>query len=111
MDEIKIENLKMLRIYLKENDWYNGSHSYKFIIKKFKEYGISGATVFKGFYGYGKRGTAEIDIVRLSMDLPVIIECIDDEEKINKLIPILHEIIGENGLITIVDVAVVKNKE
>ena len=45
------------------------------------------------------------------MDLPVVIECIDDEEKINKLIPILHEIIGENGLITIVDVSVVKNKE
>jgi PII-like signaling protein len=111
MDEIKIENLKMLRIYLKENDWHKGSHSYKFIIKKLKEYGISGATVFKGICGYGKRGIAEIDIIRLSMDLPVVIECIDDEEKINKLIPILHEIIGENGLITIVDVAVVKNKE
>ncbi len=106
--EIKIKHSKMLRIYLKENDWHNGSHSYKYIIKKLKENGITGATVIRGIYGYGKRGVAEIDIIRLSMNLPVIIECIDNEEKINNLIPIIHEIIGENGLITVEDIAVIK---
>ncbi len=104
-------NYKMLRIYLKEQDKYNDFPLYKVIVEKFKEHGISGTTVFKGFYGYGKRGTVEINVIRLSMNLPVVIECIDSEEKINKLIPELHEIIKENGLITIIDLSVVVKNE
>ena len=72
---------------------------YKYIMKILKREGISGATVYKGICGYGVRGIAEFDIFRLSVNLPVIIECVDIEENINKVLPKLYEIIKDNGLI------------
>jgi hypothetical protein len=108
----KTKKLKMMRIYLKENDLHDesGSHSYKYIIKKLKEHDISGATVFKGIYGYGKKGVAEMDIIRLSMNLPIVIECVDCEEKINDVLPVIHKIISGNGLIMITDILAVDDE-
>ena len=105
--DIKIKNAKMMRIYIKEQDERAHMKLYKFIVKKLKEHNISGATIFKGINGYGERGDVNIDIIRLSMDLPVVIECIDDIEKIDKILVELVEIVGDNGLITVIDVGIV----
>ncbi|AEH07446.1 DUF190 domain-containing protein [Methanothermococcus okinawensis] len=108
---MKILNAKMLRIYLKETDKYKGMPLYRYILKILKENGIAGATILRGFCGYGIRGISEIEVLRLSMDLPVIVECIEYEEKLLKILPMLVEIIGENGLISIMDTNIVKKKE
>ncbi|WP_292459533.1 DUF190 domain-containing protein [Methanothermococcus sp.] len=107
---MKIINAKMLKIYLKETDKYKGIALYRYILKKLKENRVAGATVLRGFCGYGIRGISEADIIRLSMDLPIIIECIEYEDKLVKILPELVEIIGENGVISITDVKVIKNK-
>ncbi|ABR55610.1 DUF190 domain-containing protein [Methanococcus aeolicus] len=104
---VNLKNAKMIRIYIKEQDEHAHMKLYKYIVEKLKEYNISGATIFKGINGYGERGTANIDIIRLSMDLPVVIECIDEIEKIDKILGELVEIIGDNGLIAVVDVNIV----
>ncbi|MBA2839940.1 hypothetical protein HNP87_000452 [Methanococcus maripaludis] len=99
---------KLLRIYLKEEDRYGKELLINSIIKTLKNNGIAGATVFKGFCGYGTRGFSRIDILRLSMNLPAVIECIDYEEKLNDIMPKLVEMVSENGLITIQDIDVFK---
>ncbi|XRO75074.1 DUF190 domain-containing protein [Methanocaldococcus sp. 28A] len=102
--------VKILKIYSREGDKFKGELMYKYIVKMLKREGISGATVYKGICGYGVRGIAEVDIFRLSINLPVIIECIDIEENINKVLPKLHEIIKDNGLIVITDGYVYKGE-
>ncbi|XRP96902.1 DUF190 domain-containing protein [Methanocaldococcus sp. 16A] len=102
--------VKILKIYLREGDKFEGELMYKHIVKMLKREGVSGATVYKGICGYGVRGIAEVDIFRLSINLPVIIECIDIEENINKVLPKLHEIIKDNGLIVVTDGYVYKGE-
>ncbi|CAB3287604.1 conserved protein of unknown function [Methanocaldococcus lauensis] len=103
-------NAKILRIFLKEGDKYEGKVMYKYIVSMLKKEGISGATVYRGIYGYGVRGISDFDIFRLSINLPVVIECVDIEENINKVLPKLYEIIKENGLIVITDGYVYKGE-
>ncbi len=102
--------VKILKIYLKEGDKFKGELMYRYIVKVLKKEGISGATVYKGICGYGVKGMAEFDIFRLATNLPVIIECVDVEENINKVLPKLYEIIKENGLITVIDGYVYKGE-
>ena len=71
---------------------------------------MSGATVYKGVGGYGIRGMSEFDIFRLSINLPIIIECVDTEENINKVLPKLYEVIKNSGLIVITDCYVYKGE-
>ncbi|ACX72111.1 MAG: DUF190 domain-containing protein [Methanococci archaeon] len=99
---------KLLKIYLREGDKFEGELMYKYLIKLMKNEGLSGATVYKGICGYGIRGIAEFDIFRLSMNLPVIIECIDVEENINRVLPKLYEVVKNNGLIAITECEVYK---
>ena len=98
---------KMLKIYIRENDTFKGHSKYKLIVDVIKENGVRGTTVIKGIYGYGERGVSEVDIVNLSFNLPVIIECVDEENNIQKIIPKLKEIIGNNGLMCLLDVEVI----
>ncbi len=99
---------KLLKIYLRESDKYKGKLLYKYILDLLQLNNIKGATVFKGIYGYGVRGISEIDIFRLSLDLPISIESVDEEEKINSVIPKIKEVIKENGLIVVTDCEIVK---
>ncbi len=101
---------RLLKIYIKEGDKYKGEIIYKYILKLLQSNDIVGATVYKGVCGYGIRGKAEFDIFRLSMNLPMVIECIDSEEKIDKVLPKLKEVIGENGFIVVIDCAIPKLK-
>jgi len=98
----------LLRIYLGETAHHEGRPLYEKIVRKARELKIAGATVLRGIMGFGAKShlhTAKL--LRLSEDLPVIIEIVDSEENLEKLMPFLDEIV-EEGLITKEKVNVIK---
>ena len=98
----------LLRIFVDENDRHKGMLTYERIVVKARELKLAGATVTKGIMGFGADSKIHTTkILRLSDHLPVIVEIVDQEEKINQLIPYLDEIVKE-GLITMENVKVVK---
>ena len=97
----------LLRIFLGEADKYHGKPLYEAIVLKARELHLAGATVLRGPMGFGHSShmhTAKI--LRLSEDLPLIVEIIDAEEKINAFLPVLDTMMG-SGLVTIEKVKVV----
>ena len=102
------EEGKLLRIFVGETDTFKGKPLYESIVLKARELNLAGATVFRGIMGYG--ATSRIHsakLLRLSEDLPVMIEIVDIEENIKKLMPFLDETVKE-GLITMEKVIVIK---
>ena len=103
---------KLLRIFIGESDKSHSVPVYEKIVRKAKEAGLAGATVFKGIMGYG--GSSRIHttkILALSDDLPLIVEIVDKIEKIENFIPTLDDIFEEancGGLITIEKAEVLK---
>ena len=101
-------NTKRLRIYIGETDRYKGKSLFQAIVEKAKALDLAGATVFRGIMGYGANSRIHTaQIVALSSDLPILIEIIDSEEYIQKLLPYLDEMVQE-GLVTIDDIEVIK---
>jgi len=99
---------KRLRIYIGESDHWEHHSLYKAIVMKAKELDMAGASVFRGLMGYGANSRIHTSsIVDLSSDLPILVEIIDSEEYINKLLPFLDEMLKE-GMVTIDDIVVVK---
>ena len=97
----------LLRIFLGESDRWEHKPLYEAIVLKARELSLAGATVLRGPMGFGKTShlhTAKI--LRLSMDLPLIIEIVDSEEKINAFLPALDNMMG-GGLVTLEKVKVV----
>lgn len=102
------ENGKLLRIYLGESDRWHHQPLYEAIVLKARELGLAGATVLRGPMGFGASSRLHTaKILRLSVDLPLVIEIVDSEEKINLLQPYLDEMVQE-GLVTLEDVRVLK---
>jgi PII-like signaling protein len=100
---------KLLKIYIGESDARHGEPLYHAIIKKIKELGLAGATTIRGIEGYGANSVIHsIRILRLSEDLPIVIEVIDTEEKIRSLIKVLGEIITTGTLMVLQDVEIIK---
>lgn len=98
----------LLRIFIGEADKYQGKLLYEQIVLKARELGLAGATVIRGLMGFGAHSRMHsAKILRLSEDLPVIIELVDTEENLNKLMPFLDETVTE-GLITLEKAKVVK---
>ena len=98
----------LLRIMIGENDQHQGKPLYEQIVFKAKELNLAGATVTRGILGFGADSRIHTaKILRLSEDLPVIIEIVDTEEKLATLIPFLDETVKE-GLITMEKVRVIK---
>lgn len=98
----------LLRIFVGENDTFQGKALYEQIVLKARHLNMAGATVLRGLMGFGadsRMHTAKL--LRLSEDLPVVIEIVDTEEKINTLFPFLDEVVTE-GLITLEKVRVIK---
>jgi PII-like signaling protein len=98
----------LLRIYLGEQDKWHHLPLYEAIVLKAREMGLAGATVFRGPMGFGAHShlhTAKI--MRLSEDLPVLIEIVDKEQKINAFLPELDKM-ESDGLITLEKVHVIK---
>ncbi len=99
---------KRLRIYIGEANRWKGRSLHHAIVEKAKELDMAGATVFRGLMGYGANSRIHTaTIMDLSRDLPMLVEIIDSEEYINKLLPYLDEML-EEGLITIDDIEVIK---
>ncbi|WP_094606063.1 hypothetical protein SPSIL_007320 [Sporomusa silvacetica DSM 10669] len=99
---------KRLRIYIGEHDRYEGKSLYQAIVEKAKELDLAGATVFRGLMGYGANSRIHTaSIIDLSSDLPILVEVVDSEEYINKLLPYLDVMLQE-GLVTLDDIEIIK---
>ena len=99
---------KLLRIYIGETDRWHGQPLYMAILLKAREMGLAGGTVFRGIAGYGANSVIHTaNILRLSEDLPVVIEIVDADAKIQAFLPVLDEMVKE-GLIVMREVEVVK---
>ena len=92
---------KLLRIFIGEADMWNGKPLYEEIVLLAKKDAMAGATAIKGFMGFGcKSHMHTAKLLRLSEDLPIIIEIVDSEEKIRQFLPKLDGMIAE-GLVTL----------
>jgi len=99
---------KLLRIFVGESDKWHHQPLYEAIVLKARELGLAGATVFRGSMGFGANSHLHTTkILRLSADLPIVIEIVDQEVNINKLLPALDEMVLE-GMVTLEDVHVLK---
>jgi len=97
---------KLLRLHFTERDHYQGKPLHEAVIEKCLELKIAGATVFRGLEGYGD--TAEIHRSHLVRhDLPIVVQIVDGAENIQRLVPILEEMM-DKGLIAISDVSVIR---
>ena len=98
----------LLRIFIGETDRVHGKALYEQIVLKARELGLAGATVIRGTMGFGASSRVHTaKILRLSEDLPVVIELVDTEENLNKLMPFIDENVTE-GLVTMEKVRVIK---
>lgn len=98
----------LLRIFFGESDEYKGKPLYEQIVFKAKELHMAGATVLKGVMGFGADSRIHsAKLLDISQDLPIVVEIVDIEENINKLLPFLDETIKE-GLVTMEKVKVLK---
>ena len=95
-----------LVIRIKKNDNINGKRIHNVILDVLKKEKISGATVWTGVAGYGKRGKSNFQIEGISFNMPLLIEVIDELEKLEPILPEIKKIIGDNGLVTLHEVGV-----
>ncbi len=99
---------KMLRIYIGEDDRWEGEPLHEAIVKKVRMMDIAGATVYRGLMGYGaQQRLHKPGWLGLSTDLPIMISIIDTEEKIKNVLPMLDEMVDE-GLVVLSDVEIIK---
>ncbi len=97
----------LLRIFVGESDRWKQKPLYEAIVLKAREMHLAGATVLRGPMGYGKSSRLHTaKILRLSMDLPLVIEIVDTEEKLNAFLPVLDEMM-KGGLVTLEKVRVI----
>ena len=91
----------LMRIHIGERDKWKGRPLYEAIVNLLRERQYAGATVFRGIMGFGATARIHTDkVLRLSVDLPLVVECIDTEEKIDAILPDLDEML-DGGLITL----------
>jgi uncharacterized protein len=91
---------KLLRIFIGESDTWHGKPIYQAIVERVRAEGLAGATVVRGIEGFGADSHLHTSrILRLSEDLPVVIELVDTAERIDTVMPVLDEMVTE-GLVT-----------
>ena len=91
----------LMRIHIGERDKYQGKPLYGALVLRLRERGFAGATVLRGIMGFGaSAGVHTEKVLRLSLDLPIVVECVDTEERIQEILPELDRMIG-GGLITL----------
>ena len=101
----------LLRIFMGESDRYQHRPLYEAIVLKARELDLAGATVLRGAMGFGKSShlhTAKI--LRLSTDLPIIIEIVDSEDKVDAFLPVLDQMMG-GGLVTLEKAKVIRYQD
>ena len=95
------ENAVLLRIFLGESDRWDHHPLYEAIVLKAREMGLGGATVLRGPLGFGRTSHLHsAKILRLSSDLPMVVEIVDGEDKIEAFLPVLDEMMS-GGLVTV----------
>jgi PII-like signaling protein len=103
---------KLLRIFVGESVQHNGRPLYEAIVLKARELGLAGATVWRGIEGYGARSHIHTSkILRLSEDLPILIEIVDSEEKIRDALGVFDTLLeeaGGGGLITLENAEIIR---
>lgn len=106
---MKLEgDAQLLRVFVGESDRWHGKPVYEAIVLKARELHLAGATVLRGPMGFGANSRLHtVKILRLSEDLPIVVEIVDTEEKIKTLLPHIDEMVTE-GLVTIEQVHVIK---
>ncbi|MBV9066949.1 MAG: DUF190 domain-containing protein [Methylobacteriaceae bacterium] len=104
-------NAVLLRIFIGEDDKHRGRPLYEAIVLKARELQLAGATILRGPMGFGHSSRLHTaKILRLSEDLPIVIEIVDSEEKIEAFLPQLEEMMG-SGLVTLEKVRVLQYGE
>lgn len=105
---MKIEGQgQLLRIFIGESDQWQGRPLYEAIVRKAREAGLAGATVLRGLEGFGAKSRIHTArILRLSEDLPIVVEIVDKPDRIAAILPALDTMVTE-GLITLEDVHVI----
>ncbi len=104
---MKVIKMWSLVIRIKKNDTVKGKRVQSLILGILKKGSISGATVWAGMGGYGKRGDSTTHIEGISINMPLVIEVIDDLQKLEKVLPEIKELVDDNGLITLHEVGIV----
>jgi PII-like signaling protein len=95
------EEGKLLRIFVGEQEAHQGKPLYQWLVEEARNKGLAGATVLRGMEGYGAHSRLHTaKVLRLSIDLPVVIEIVDTEEKIEAFLPVVDDVIPE-GLATV----------
>ena len=90
---------KLLRIFIGEADRFKGKPLFEAILLKAREIELAGVTILKGIEGFGanSRQIRTAHLLRLSEDLPIVVEMVDSEEKISKALPLFEEMIEASG--------------
>ncbi len=97
----------LMRIHIGESDRWQGAPLYEALIRLFRREGFSGVTVLRGVGGYGSASRYHTEkILRLSQDLPIVLEVVEDPDRIETILPRLDEMVG-GGLITLEKVRVI----
>ena len=95
------EEMVLMRIFVGENDRFQKQPLYEALVELFLDQGVAGATVIKGAMGYGGHSTVHSDrYLRLSSNLPVVIEVVDSQNKIDAVLPLIKDMF-QGGLITL----------
>jgi uncharacterized protein len=98
---------QLLRVFVGESDKWEGRPLYEALVLKAREMGLAGATMLRGLMGYGAASRIHTaKILRLSEDLPVLVEIVDSPEKIASFLPVIDEMVKE-GLVTLERVQVI----
>lgn len=105
---MKIEGTgKLVRVFIGESDTWDGAPLYQAIVRRAHEMGLAGATVLRGIEGYGAHSRLHTArILRLSEDLPIVVELVDTEQRIAQILPVLDEMVHE-GLVTLETVEII----
>ncbi|HEY4707464.1 MAG TPA: DUF190 domain-containing protein [Thermodesulfobacteriota bacterium] len=101
------EEAELLRIFIGEGDRFDGRPLYQAIVEEARRRGLAGATVTRGLMGFGVKSRLHtVKVLRISEDLPMVVEIVDKPERIAAFLPRLDEMVGE-GLITLEKVKVI----
>ena len=105
------EELTLMRIFISENDRFGSKPLYQALVELFHQHGFSGATVLKGAMGYGTHCEIHSDhFLRLSSDLPVVVEVVDSSVRMDTILPELKTML-DGGLVTLEKVKAIRFKK
>jgi PII-like signaling protein len=98
---------KLLRLFLGESDRWDGKPLYEAFVRRARAEGMAGATVLRGIEGFGASSHMHTQrLLELSSDLPIVVELVDTQDKIDRILPILDEMVGD-GMMTLETVHIV----